>query len=133
MPGFCGYVGEAREVEESDLIAKMCRLLVHWGDHRAVRFKTNGLALAVLARSSMKSPLPFVDDDSGIAALFEGEIYNLEEVLAELRKRGIMTSGTNLSEVALRAYQVAGTRTGLLLSGAFNMFLWIRNRRPSSS
>lgn len=129
MPGFCGYFGDAGEEKDGRLIETMCRLLVHWGDHRAVRFVTNGLALAVLARSNMKSPLPFVDGESGISALIEGEIYNLDEVLSRLRGRGLMMSGTSLSEVALRAYQAAGTRAGLLLSGAYNIFIWDKARK----
>jgi asparagine synthase (glutamine-hydrolysing) len=129
MPGFCGYVGDTRAEGDGNIIDVMCKLLVHWGEHRAVRFKTDGLSLAVLARANMRSPLPFVDDDSGIAAFFEGEIYNLDDVLAEIRKRGIMLSGLNLAEVALRAWQMAGNNAGLLLSGAYNMFLWDKTER----
>jgi asparagine synthase (glutamine-hydrolysing) len=129
MPGFCGYTGEGWESRGTEVVDDMCKMLVHTGEHQAVRFKTEGLAMAVLAGPEVPSPLPFVDDEAGVAALFEGELYNREEMLREFVGRGMKISRGSSAEVVLHAYQEKGRNIGPFLNGAFNAFLWDKSLR----
>ncbi len=124
MPGFCGYVGTEWDTKGRKVVDDMCRMLVHTGDHQVVRFVSEGMSMAVLTRPDALSPIPFVDDDAGLATLLEGEVYNLEEVIESLLEEGTKFRSGSPQEVLHLAYQAKGAGLGLYLSGAFNVFLW---------
>jgi asparagine synthase (glutamine-hydrolysing) len=56
------------------------------------------------------SAQPMVDDDSGHALIYNGELYNYIELREELRARGRSFETTGDTEVVLRAYQEWGPR-----------------------
>ena len=55
--------------------------------------------------------------------------YNASDVVNTLRSRGVDVMSNNPSEIALRAFQISGANTGLLLGGAYNLFLWDKKNR----
>jgi len=124
MPGFCGILGEGCKPGGKDVLEDMCRMLVHTGEQRAARYGTEGLAMAVVTMSDALSSMPFVEEDIGLAALVEGEIYNLNEVLEDLQRSEVKVSIGTAEEAAMRVWQVFGRRAAARLNGAFNAFIW---------
>jgi asparagine synthase (glutamine-hydrolysing) len=67
---------------------------------------------------------PMVDEDSGDALSFNGEIYNFEELRAELTTKGAGFRSRSDTEVLLRALQVWGLDALARLQGMFAFALW---------
>lgn len=78
--------------------------------------------LAVIDIAGGKQPMT---DPSGLVALaYNGEIYNFQEIRAELRGRGHHFKSRSDSEVILRAYLEWGTSSVERLNGIFAFAIW---------
>jgi asparagine synthase (glutamine-hydrolysing) len=72
---------------------------------------------------------PFLSDDGDAAVVFNGEIYNNEELRAELRRRGHQFRSHCDTETALRAFLEWDTDCFARLRGMFALAIWIGPER----
>ena len=72
---------------------------------------------------------PMIDDDTGCAIAFNGEIYNFQELRRALEGRGHRFRGNSDTEVILRSYVESGPEFLPRLRGMFSFAIWDPRRR----
>jgi asparagine synthase (glutamine-hydrolysing) len=73
---------------------------------------------------------PMISDNSRVAIIFNGEIYNFRELRSELQERGHRFRGGSDTEVLLALYLLDGEEKMLTrLNGIFAFALWDRDRQ----
>jgi asparagine synthase (glutamine-hydrolysing) len=131
----CGIVGildrqGTREIDR-DLLAKMNEAQFHRGpDEGGVYFEPGvGLGhrrLSIIDLSSGQQPLP--NEDGSVIVVFNGEIYNFQELVPELTRRGHIFRTRCDTEVIVHAWEEWGEACVQRFRGMFAFGLWDRNR-----
>lgn len=132
----CGIAGILRAENENippGYIAAMVETLRHRGPDGDGSFFAPGIALGhtrlAIIDLSTASSQPFVDDEAGLALVFNGEIYNYVELRAELRTFGHDFRSSGDVEVLLRAYEQWGHDCLRRLNGMFAFAIWDNRKR----
>ena len=132
----CGICGELRfDGRPADLAAvqRMTARLERRGPDHGGAYADGALGfghrrLAIIDLSE-KSNQPLVDQELGLALVFNGTIYNYRELRAELRGRGYHFFSEGDSEVILKAYREWGEACPEHLHGMFAFAVWDMRRR----
>jgi len=128
----CGIAGiiEAEKPVSFQLVQRMCDALAHRGPDDAGTWlspdRRVGLGHRRLAIIDL-SPLghqPMCSDDGQITIVFNGEIYNFQEVRAELQARGNNFRSASDTEVVIAAYRTWGPACLDRLVGMFALAIW---------
>ena len=127
MCGICGYVGAGKP----STLEAMSALLAHRGPDAAGIYtgETVGLAhrrLSIIDLASGQQPM---NDEDGNVLVFNGEIYNFQEIRRELETFGHRFVTRSDTEVLLRAYRQWGRECLQRLRGMFAFALWDAGRR----
>ena len=72
---------------------------------------------------------PMVSPDGRLAIVFNGEIYNFQELRATLQDSGVVFRSNSDTEVVLRAYEAYGAECVAKLRGMFAFALWDERER----
>jgi asparagine synthase (glutamine-hydrolysing) len=128
MCGICGLVAPRGEADPA-LVEAMNAAIVHRGpDHGAVeplgRCVLGYRRLAIIDLQTGDQPL--LNEDGGVAAVFNGEIYNFRELRRELEAKGHEIRGTGDSPLIPHAYEEWGLGFAERLEGMFAIALWDR-------
>jgi len=134
MCGICGVVGEHR----SDDIERMIRSLGHRGpDGRGVRHEPpTGSAHLSLGHTRLSivdltdaanEPMP--NEDGSVWLVFNGEIYNFNELREDLQRRGHSFRSRCDAEVVLHLYEEKGEACVDDLNGMFAFAIWDSGNR----
>ncbi|QKT02817.1 N-acetylglutaminylglutamine amidotransferase [Ectothiorhodospiraceae bacterium 2226] len=132
----CGISGELRldgGPADAEAVARMSERLARRGPddagawaERPVAFGHRRLSVIDL---SARSHQPMVDEELGLALVFNGAIYNYRELRATLSARGYRFFSEGDTEVILKAYAEWGERAPEHLHGMFAFALWDRRAR----
>ena len=129
MCGICGIIGtqDTSPVRLQTLLA-MQESLNHRGpDDRGYRLEDNaGLAstrLAILDLSE-RGHMPMSSDDGRYWIVYNGEIYNYQELRGALAAKGARFRSNTDTEVALRLYEAEGPAMLARLNGMFAIAIW---------
>lgn len=133
----CGIAGIAsfRTTPDSDLVPRMRDTLTHRGpDDAGLWCSPDGAVVLGHRRLSIidLSPAghqPMADASGGCQLVFNGEIYNFQEVRELLAARGHQFRSTCDTEVLLEAYRAWGTDCLARLNGMFAFALYDGPRR----
>jgi asparagine synthase (glutamine-hydrolysing) len=126
----CGIAGEVRfgGVADAAAVGGMVAAILHRGpDHQAVQgFGEAALGHARLSVIDLdpRSHQPMVDPATGQAIVFNGEIYNFQELRSFLEKDGMAFRTAGDTEVLLALYRSRGPRCLELLRGMFALAIW---------
>ncbi len=128
MCGICGLVASRGDADPA-LVEAMNAAIVHRGpDHGAVaplgRCVLGYRRLAIIDLQTGDQPIE--NEDGGVAAVFNGEIYNFRELRRELEAKGHEIRGTGDSPLIPHAYEEWGTGFASRLEGMFAIALWDR-------
>jgi asparagine synthase (glutamine-hydrolysing) len=128
MCGICGIVAPRGEADPA-LVEAMNAAIVHRGpDHGAVasfgRCVLGYRRLAIIDLQTGDQPL--ANEDGGVVAVFNGEIYNFRELRRELEAKGHEIRGTGDSPLIPHAYEEWGLDFASRLEGMFAIALWDR-------
>lgn len=126
MCGICGSVSLRNSL--ADEVSSMSDLIAHrgpdsdevWNDSK-VSFAHRRLSLIDL------SPLgnqPMVSADGNLVLVFNGEIYNFQEIRSELKSKGYSFRSNSDTEVVLYAYQEWGTDAFAKFNGMFALAIY---------
>ena len=132
----CGICGELRfNGRPADLAAvqRMTARLERRGPDHGGAYADGALGfghrrLAIIDLSE-KSNQPLVDQELGLALVFNGTVYNYRELRAELRGRGYHFFSEGDSEVILKAYREWGEACPEHLHGMFAFAVWDMRQR----
>ncbi|MCI5064495.1 asparagine synthase (glutamine-hydrolyzing), partial [bacterium] len=126
MCGIAGFSGSF----QPELLSVMSRVLAHRGpdagDHLFLPAQQLGLLhrrLSIIDPSPLGNQ-PMWDEEGRVCLVYNGEIYNFQELRRELEGEGVVfRSGTD-SEVLLQLYRKYGRECLSLLNGMFAFALW---------
>lgn len=132
----CGLAGIFRTESEpvpSGLIDAMVATLRHRGPDGEGSYFAPGIAfghtrLAIIDLTAA-SDQPIVDEQAGLAMVFNGEIYNYLELRSELKGLGFAFRSNGDGEVLLRAYEAWGIDCLGRLNGMFAFAIWDNRKR----
>ena len=126
MCGIGGFFGSF----DGGLLEQMSLRIAHRGpdDKGILRDSVNGIGL-VHQRLSIQdlSPAghqPMWTKDNSVCIVFNGEIYNFQELRVELQKDGYVFTGNSDTEVLLNLYLKEGEKLLSKLNGIFAFAIW---------
>jgi len=129
MCGICGF-----SWNDEALIRKMADRIVHRGPDQEGFFCTDGMSLGFRRLSiidlSENGSQPMFNEDNTVCLVFNGEIYNFQELRPQLEARGHRFRSNTDSEVILHGYEEYGIDVVNHLRGMFGFALYdtVRNR-----
>ena len=119
MCGIAGYIGQGDE----KVLRKMSQVMNHRGpdSHGEYVGSNFGLAHARLSIVDLTESgrQPMLNHDESISLVFNGEIYNYQELRKELENGGYKFKGTSDTEVILALYQKIGEEVFSKIHGMF--------------
>lgn len=110
-----------------DTLNRMSSCLIHRGPDQSGTHIDGpvGLAHRRLSIVGLKTgKQPIFNEDGSIAVIFNGEIYNYEQLQKELRKKGHQFSTDTDTEVLVHLYEERGKSFVNELDGMFSFALW---------
>ncbi|MBA4141476.1 MAG: amidotransferase 1, exosortase A system-associated [Nitrosospira sp.] len=131
----CGIVGlfDTRGKKEIDrqLLGRMNQIQLHRGPDEGELYTEPGVGLghrrlSIMDVSSGQQPL--FNEDGSVVVVFNGEIYNFEELAKELSALGHVFRTHCDTEVIVHAWEEWGERCVDRFRGMFAFGLWDRNR-----
>ncbi len=126
MCGICG-IASTRGTADPERLAAMSAALVHRGPDADGTFVDGpvGLASRRLAIIDLEhGDQPIANEDGTVVVVQNGEIYNFEELMAELRRAGHAFRTHSDTEVLVHAYEEWGTGFATRLRGMFAIAIW---------
>ena len=135
----CGITGFVRAEKEhvpgtADLIDRMCQAIVHRGpDDQGIMIK-NGAVLGMRRLSIIDlagGHQPISGEDGSVTIVFNGEIYNFQELQSLLKSRGHIFKTHSDTEAIVHAYEEFGSLSVDHLRGMFAFAIW-DDRKPLS-
>ena len=132
----CGIVGVmdlsgARPISR-DLVSRMSETQLHRGPDESGLHLEPGLGLghrrlSIIDLSTGQQPL--FNEDRSVVVIFNGEIYNYQELIPELARAGHVFRTRSDTEVIVHAWEQWGEDCVKRFRGMFAFALWDRNRQ----
>jgi asparagine synthase (glutamine-hydrolysing) len=133
MCGICGIIGsDLRESAAGRQLLAMKRVLTHRGpdDHGVYLSPQNGGMRAALGHQRLSivdlesGHQPMTNEEGNIWIVYNGEIYNHQELRTDLQRRGHVYKTRSDTETILHAYEEYGEDCVHKLRGMFSFALW---------
>jgi len=132
MCGIAGIVSASAETIEPALIHRMCQTIIHRGPDDEGTFIKGGCAFGMRRLSIIDlagGHQPVFNEDRSAWIVFNGEIFNFQELRAELEKHGHEFSTLTDTEVILHLYEELGADCVHKLRGMFAFAIYDEKRR----
>lgn len=131
MCGIAGIYTPGRPVERA-VLERMNAALIHRGPDAEGFLVEGDLGLAMRRLSIIDlagGAQPMGNEDGSVQVVFNGEIFNFQELRAELEGAGHTFRTRSDTEVLVHAYELWGDAMAARLSGMYAFALWDRGRR----
>lgn len=118
-----------RPTDNTALVTAMANVMAHGGpdDDGIYVHEAEGIALAhrrlALIDLSPSGHQPMQSKSGKTIIVFNGEIYNYQEIKKQLLQKGYAFTSTSDTEVVLAAYEEWGTASFTMFNGMFAMAL----------
>ena len=132
MCGFAGYIHNYGTFDKEEVIHKMTDRIKHRGPDDAHYYIDDGIALGFRRLSIIDlegGRQPILNEDGSLVLLFNGEIYNYQELREELIKAGHVFTTKTDSETILHGYEEYGKKILDRLRGMFAFIIWNKNTK----
>ena len=132
MCGFAGYIHNYGTFDKEEVIHKMADRIKHRGPDDAHYYIDDGIALGFRRLSIIDlegGRQPILTEDGSLVLLFNGEIYNYQELREELIKAGHVFTTKTDSETILHGYEEYGKKILDRLRGMFAFIIWNKNTK----
>ena len=132
MCGFAGYIHNYGTFDKEEVIHKMADRIKHRGPDDAHYYIDDGIALGFRRLSIIDlegGRQPILNEDGSLVLLFNGEIYNYQELREELIKAGHVFTTKTDSETILHGYEEYGKKILDRLRGMFVFIIWNKNTK----
>lgn len=135
MCGICGILDFSGKPIQKDRVFAMCSELKHRGpDDEGVYFNTDETAglghrrLSIIDLSSSASQ-PMSNEDRSVWLVFNGEIYNFNELRPNLEAKGHRFRSHSDTETLIHLYEEYGERCVDHLRGMFAFVIWDEKKK----
>ena len=131
MCGITGWISH-QVPPQRDVLDRMCDAQIHRGpDDRGVYIDGPvGIAMRRLSILDVASGhQPIHNEDGSLWIVFNGEIYNYQELRSELEAKGHRFYTNTDTEVIIHLYEDYGEKAPQRLRGMFAFAIWDRNRQ----
>lgn len=129
----CGIVGRVGpDAGDQDFIRKMSDCIVHRGPDEEGFFVSPGIELGIRRLAIIDiagSQQPISIPERSITVVFNGEIYNFQELRRELTQAGIILKTKGDTEVIGHLYSIYGIEFVKTLRGMFAIAIWDDQKR----
>jgi len=133
MCGIAGFVDSDRSARaDVDLVHRMCEVIRHRGpDDEGIRVEPGvGLGMRRLSIIDLAGGhQPIHNETESVWVVFNGEIYNYQELRDELEGHGHRFYTSSDTETIVHAYEQWGEDAFARLRGMFGIALWDRDTR----
>lgn len=132
MCGICGIYNLNGEPVDSALLARMNNTMTHRGPDDEGYFLDGAVGLGHRRLSIIDlntGHQPLFNEDGKIAVVFNGEIYNFQEIRTDLETRGHIFSTHTDTEVIVHSYEEWGTDCVDRFRGMFAFAVWDGRKR----
>lgn len=127
MCGIVGFINADKRKAEREVLERMNACIIHRGPDDEGFFINENVALAMrrLAIIDLKSgQQPIFNADKSSVIVFNGEIYNFQELKKDLEKAGEKFYTNSDTEVILHLYDLYGADCVNYLRGMFAFAIW---------
>ncbi len=131
MCGIAGIVDFDARVDQQT-VDRMCRAMEHRGPDGEGRFSEPGVALGMRRLAVIDvdgGHQPIFNEDEDVVVVLNGELYNFQELRADLQRRGHRFRTCADTEVLVHLYEEHGSDLVDHLRGMFSFALWDRRKR----
>lgn len=133
MCGICGKLIFKDSVPKRSDTRAMCKSIIHRGPddegiYSAAHISLGQRRLSIIDLSESACP-PLANEDRTVWIVFNGEIYNFQEIRAELIQRGHQLTTNSDTEVIIHLYEDYGVDCLKRLRGMFAFALWDSQRK----
>lgn len=130
MCGICGFT--CANDDDMPILKAMCDIMAHRGPDGEGQFINSGIALGHRRLSLIdleSGAQPFVRDNGAHVLVFNGEIYNYQDLRAQLEAEGWAFTTHSDTEVLLVSYLAWGKACLNKFRGMFAFALWDRDKQ----
>lgn len=130
MCGIAGFVG----FRDDELLQKMANAVAHRGPDAEGFYSTSEVSFAhrrlAIIDLSAKGRQPMFNEDKSVALVFNGEIFNFQEIREDLIKKGHQFKSRTDTETVVHGYEEWGIKkTVERLRGFFAFVLWDNKKK----
>jgi asparagine synthase (glutamine-hydrolysing) len=133
MCGITGFIDAGIGQEHAEkLVDIMCKVMRHRGPDDQGTWVGDGVALGMRRLAIIDvagGQQPIFNEDRNILVVFNGEIYNYQDLKAALQKRGHRFQTDSDTEVIIHAYEEYGQDCPKHLRGMFAFAIWDKRRQ----
>lgn len=129
MCGFVGYIN--KKEKKQDIIKSMNDMIIHRGPNDESYYTDDDVSLAFRRLSIIdleNGRQPMMNEDESIVIVFNGEIYNFQELRGKLEKKHTFKNNSD-TEVILHGYEEYGKDIVKHLRGMFAFVIWDKNKK----
>jgi asparagine synthase (glutamine-hydrolysing) len=122
----CGIAGQAGKSDIA-LVRTMCNAIAHRGPDDEGFYQNDGVCLGHRRLSIIDlagGHQPLSNEDETVWIIFNGEIYNYQELRADLEKKGHRFRTNSDTETIVHLYEEYGEDCPRLLYGMFTFAIW---------
>ncbi|RKJ24701.1 asparagine synthetase B, partial [Butyricicoccus sp. 1XD8-22] len=132
MCGFIGYINGTNELDHYKTIETMMDTIIHRGPdsggiHTDEKVTLGFRRLSIIDLSDVANQ-PLYSDDGNIVLVFNGEIYNFQELREDLISKGHQFKTKSDSEVLIYGYIEYGEEFVKQLRGMFAFCIWDKKK-----
>jgi len=128
MCGFVGFAGAVPNIDRVKTINEMMETIKHRGPDSGNYYTDDQVTLGFRRLSiidlSNEGSQPMYNEDESCVLVFNGEIYNYQEIRDELIKKGHVFKSQSDSEVVIHAYEEYGAELLQKVRGMFAFAIW---------
>ncbi|QUH25901.1 asparagine synthase (glutamine-hydrolyzing) [Serpentinicella alkaliphila] len=128
MCGFIGFANTTLRFNKETVINDMMDMIVHRGPDSAGVYSDDKVTLGFrrlkIIDLSEDASQPMYNEDKTCVLIFNGEIYNFQELRKELEEKGHIFKSHTDSEVLIHGYEEYGVELLKKLRGMFAFAIW---------
>ena len=131
MCGFCGMVGD-NAVQNKAVIKKMMTRIIHRGPDQEGEYSDDSAVLGFRRLSIIdldNGMQPLTNETEDVVIVFNGEIYNHQEIKEDLAKCGHVFKNKSDTESILHGYEEYGEQVVDRLEGMFAFVIWDKKKK----
>jgi len=129
MCGFVGYINKKKK--DHDVIKSMNDMIIHRGPDDESYYADEDVSLAFRRLSIIdlkNGRQPMMNEDESIVIVFNGEIYNFQELRKELEEKHTFKNNSD-TEVIIHGYEEYGIDIVKKLRGMFAFVIWDKKKK----